>query len=203
MKTLELKSALRTAASGNAAAPEELLSLCRREYCSHPRPRRAGRRALVRSQMRFTALPVWALQGALLIFICLVLSAAAPNEDLVPACASISAELAALTLLPFCNRAARFGMREVEAAARFNTPRLMLARLVAVGMGDAVCVSAIALLSGGAAYEVLVLVVMPFLLTCALSPRRFGTRGGVRGGRCPPRWARCWPRRTGYSRELH
>ena len=85
MKTLELKSALRTAASGNAAAPEELLSLCRREYCSHPRPRRAGRRALVLSQMRFTALPVWALQGALLIFICLVLSAAAPNEDLVPA----------------------------------------------------------------------------------------------------------------------
>ena len=169
MKTLELKSALRTAASGNAAAPEELLSLCRREYCSHPRPRRAGRRALVRSQMRFTALPVWALQGALLIFICLVLSAAAPNEDLVPACASISAELAALTLLPFCNRAARFGMREVEAAARFNSSRLMLARLVAVGMGDAVCVSVIALLSGGAAYEVLVLVVMPFLLTCALS----------------------------------
>ena len=159
MKTLELKSALRTAASKNAAAPEELLSLCRREYCSHPRPRRAGRRELVRSQMRFTALPVWALQGALLIFICLVLSAAAPNEDLVPA----------LTLLPFCNRAARFGMREVEAAARFNSSRLMLARLVAVGMGDAVCVSAIALLSGGAAYEVLVLVVMPFLLTCALS----------------------------------
>ena len=112
MKTLELKSALRTAASKNAAAPEELLSLCRRGYCSHPRPRRAGRRELVRSQMRFTALPVWALQGALLIFICLVLSAAAPNEDLVPACASISAELAALTLLPFCNRAARFGMRE-------------------------------------------------------------------------------------------
>ena len=60
-------------------------------------------------------------------------------------------------------------MREVEAAARFNSSRLMLARLVAVGMGDAVCVSAIALLSGGAAYEVLVLVVMPFLLTCALS----------------------------------
>ena len=98
-----------------------------------------------------------------------MLSAAAPNEDLVPACASISAELAALTLLPFCNRASRFGMREVEAAARFTTPRLMLARLVAVGMGDAVCVSVIALLSGGAAYEVLVLVVMPFLLTCALS----------------------------------
>ena len=84
----------------------------------------------------------------MLALICLVLGAAAPDEDLIPACASIAAEMAALTLLPFYNRASRYGMHEVESAARFNSAHIMLARLVAVGIGDAVCVSAIALLSG-------------------------------------------------------
>ena len=169
MKTSEIKSALAAAKRPDEAAPEELLALCRAEYGSRPHLRRAGRWELVRSQLRFIALPVWALQGALLILICLVLGAAAPDEELIPACASIAAELAALTLLPFHNRAARHGMREIEAAARFNSAHIMLARLVAVGIGDAVCISAIALLSGGAANEVLILVVMPFLLTGALS----------------------------------
>ena len=109
------------------------------------------------------------LQGVVLALICTVLGVAAPDEALIPACASIAAELAALTLLPFCNRAARYGMREIEAAARFNSAHIMLARLVAVGIGDAVCISAIALLLGGAAYEVLVFVATPFLLTAALS----------------------------------
>lgn len=169
MKTSEIKAALSAVKHPDEAAPEELLALCRAEYGSRPHRRRAGRWELVRSQLRFIALPVWALQGALLILICLVLGAAAPDEELIPACASIAAELAALTLLPFHNRAARHGMREIEAAARFNSAHIMLARLVAVGIGDAVCISAIALLSGGAAGEVLILVVMPFLLTGALS----------------------------------
>ena len=169
MKTSEIKSALSAIKHPDEAAPEALLALCRREYKSRPRVRRAGRWELVRSQLRFIALPVWALQGAVLALICLVLGAAAPDEDLIPACASIAAEMAALTLLPFYNRASRHGMREIEAAARFNSAHIMLARLVAVGIGDAVCVSAIALLSGGAANEVLILVVTPFLLTGALS----------------------------------
>ena len=169
MNTREVKAAFGPAGQVSAAVPDKLLERCREEYNSRPHRRRAGKWELVRSQLRFIALPVWALQGAVLALICLVLGAAAPDEELIPACASIAAELAALTLLPFYNRAARYGMREIEAAARFNSAHIMLARLVAVGIGDAVCVSAIALLSGGAAYEVLVLVVMPFLLTGALS----------------------------------
>lgn len=169
MKTREIKAVLNAAGPVRADAPAKLLALCREEYKSRSRVSRAGKWELVRAQLRFTALPVWALQGALLVFICLMFGAASPSMDIVPACASIAAELSALTLLPFCNRAARYGMREIEAAARFNSSRLMLARLVAVGIGDAVCVSATALLLGGAAYEVLILVVTPFLLTAALS----------------------------------
>lgn len=167
MKTREVKARLRSA-SMRANAGEELLSRCREAYLSSRHRRRVSRLELVRSQLRFTALPVWLLQGVVLALICAAMGAAAPDENLAAVCASISAELAVLTLLPFCNRAARYGMREIEAAARFNSAQLMLARLVAVGIGDAVCVSAIALLSGGAANEVLILVVTPFLLTCAL-----------------------------------
>ena len=169
MNTREVKAAFGPAGQVSAAVPDKLLERCREEYNSRPHRRRAGKWELVRSQLRFIALPVWALQGAVLALICLVLGAAAPDEELIPACASIAAEMAALTLLPFYNRAARYGMREIESAARFNSAHIMLARLVAVGIGDAVCISAIALLSGGAANEVLILVVTPFLLTGALS----------------------------------
>ena len=169
MTTREVKAALRAAGQYGGSVPDGLLERCRREYSLRPVRRRAGKWEFVRSQLRFIAMPVWLLQGVVLALICTVLGVAAPDEALIPACASIAAELAALTLLPFCNRAARYGMREIEAAARFNSAHIMLARLVAVGIGDAVCISAIALLLGGAAYEVLVFVATPFLLTAALS----------------------------------
>ena len=66
MKTSEIKAALSAVKHPDEAAPEELLALCRAEYGSRPHRRRAGRWELVRSQLRFIALPVWALQGALL-----------------------------------------------------------------------------------------------------------------------------------------
>ena len=168
MNTREVKAAFGPAGQVSAAAPDKLLERCREEYNSRPHRRRAGKWELVRSQLRFIALPVWALQGAVLALICLVLGAAAPDEPYPRMCEHCGRN-GRLTLLPFYNRAARYGMREIESAARFNSAHIMLARLVAVGIGDAVCVSAIALLSGGAANEVLILVVTPFLLTGALS----------------------------------
>lgn len=105
MNTREVKAAFGPAGQVSAAAPDKLLERCREEYNSRPHRRRAGKWELVRSQLRFIALPVWVLQGAVLALICIVLGAAAPDEDLIPACASIAAEMAALTLLPFYNRA--------------------------------------------------------------------------------------------------
>lgn len=165
MRTREIKSRLRRA--GRECAPEELLVLCREEYAKRPHRRRMSRWGLVRSQLRFTALPVWLLQGAVLIFICVTLDGRRLYEY-AGACASLAAELTALTLLPFCARARRYGMHEIEAAARINGARIALVRLAALGIGDAVCVSAIALLTGGAPYELLVLVVAPFLLTTVI-----------------------------------
>ena len=89
--------------------------------------------------------------------------------------------LAALTLLPFHGRARRCGMEEVEAASRLSRAKLALARLGAVGAGDAVCCAAAALMSGGGWYVTLVFVATPFLLTSAVSLAALGHAGRESG----------------------
>lgn len=171
MKSRDIKSALRSmpAPAVDAGHVASTLALCRAGYCARRPLRPLTVRELIGRQLRFTALPVWLLQGALLSVICLVMGVSRTVDGAalpIPACASLSAELAALTALPFYGRARRYGMSEVEAAARVSRTRLALSRMAAVGVGDVVCVSAAALFCGGW-LDVLVLVAVPFLLTSA------------------------------------
>ena len=200
MKTVDIKLQIRAleAPEPDAARVDETLTLCRREYARRRRLRRVGAWELIRRQLRFTALPVWGLQAALLAAICCVFGAARPKEELIPASASLAAVLAALTLLPFHGRARRCGMEEVEAASRLSRAMLALARLGAVGAGDAVCCAAAALMSGGGWYVTLVFVATPFLLTSAASLAVL-EHAGESAAAVSPRWAPCSPRRTGYS----
>lgn len=183
MKTVDIKHEIRAleAPEPDAARLKAALRLCRREYQARRRLRRAGAWELIRRQLRFTALPVWGLQAALLAAICCVFGAARPEEELIPASASLAAVLAALTLLPFHGRARRCGMEEVEAASRLSRVKLALARLGAVGAGDAVCCAAAALMSGGGWYVTLVFVATPFLLTSAVSLAALGHAGRESG----------------------
>ena len=183
MKTVDIKNEIRALDSPEPDA-ERLsgtLGLCRREYARRRRLRRVGAWELIRRQLRFTALPVWGLQAALLAAICCVFGAARPKEELIPASASLAAVLAAMTLLPFHGRARRYGMEEVEAASRLSRTKLSLARLGAVGAGDAVCCAAAALMSGGGWYVTLVFVATPFLLTSAVSLAALGHAGRESG----------------------
>ncbi len=186
MKSVDIISTLRSlpAPEPDAGRMRRTLRLCRAEYRARRPLRRVGAWELMRRQLRFTILPVWALQGALLLFICLALGAARPAEELIPASASLAAELAALTALPFHSRARRYGMEEVEAAARLSRAKLTLARLGAAAVGDAVCVAAAALLSGGGWYVTLVFVATPFLLTTAVSLAALSRAGGVYSAIC-------------------
>ena len=183
MKTVDIKLQIRAleAPEPDAVRVDETLTLCRREYARRRRLRRVGAWELIRRQLRFTALPVWGLQAALLAAICCVFGAARPKEELIPASASLAAVLAALTLLPFHGRARRCGMEEVEAASRLSRAKLALARLGAVGAGDAVCCAAAALMSGGGWYVTLVFVATPFLLTSAVSLAALGHSGRESG----------------------
>lgn len=183
MKTVDIKNGIRALDSPEPDAERlnETIMLCRREYARRRRLRRVGAWELIRRQLRFTALPVWGLQAALLAAICCVFGAARPEEELIPASASLAAVLAAMTLLPFHGRARRYGMEEIEAAARLSSEKLALARLGAVSAGDAVCCASAALMSGGGWYVTLVFVATPFLLTSAVSLAALGHAGRESG----------------------
>ena len=183
MKTVDIKNGIRALDSPEPDAEHlnETIMLCRREYARRRRLRRVGAWELIRRQLRFTALPVWGLQAALLAAICCFFGAARPADELIPASASLAAVLAAMTLLPFHGRARRYGMEEVEAAARLSRAKLALARLGAVGAGDAICCAAAALMSGGGWYVTLVFVATPFLLTSSVSLAVLGHAGRESG----------------------
>ena len=145
------------------------------------------------------------LQAALLAAIMLRLRrGAARTEELIPASASLAAVLAALTLLPFHGARGASAWRRSRPRRGSLSAKLALARLGAVGAGDAVCCASAALMSGGGWYVTLVFVATPFLLTSRAQPRRARTRG-ARGRRLYRRGLRraqrnCLLRRRGALR---
>lgn len=173
MKTREIKALLRSVPAGNCEGLEQVLPLCREAYGKRRRLRRLRTSETVLRQLRFVALPVWLVQGAVLLAVSLMLgglSGAERSASLVPGCSAASAVLVALTLLPFHGRGKRYRMDEVEAATRVSGAKLLLARFAAVGAGDAVCLSVIALLTLKAAPgTALTLIALPFALTGAVS----------------------------------
>ena len=173
MKTREIKALLRSVPAGSCEGLEQVLPLCREAYGKRRRLRRLRTSETVLRQLRFVALPVWLVQGAVLLAVSLMLgglSGAERSASLVPGCSAASAVLVALTLLPFHGRGKRYRMDEVEAATRVSGAKLLLARFAAVGVGDAVCLSVIALLTLKAAPgTALTLIALPFALTGAVS----------------------------------
>ena len=118
-------------------------------------------------QIRFIGLKVWAVQGASLLAVCWLLSQLFGQgywKGLL-ACLSL---LTFMTAPPFLYRSIRYRMQEVEAAARFSSVRLLMARLIIIGIGDATLLSGV-LLTAAAKTALLpsssvVSVAFPFLL---------------------------------------
>lgn len=90
-------------------------------------------------QIRFTGGKIWLVQGIFLF----VMSLLIPRfyEDSVTlqqmikrlVCLSI---LIFMTALPLLYRSVRYRMQEIEAASRFSGAKLLLARLIVIGIGD-------------------------------------------------------------------
>lgn len=127
-------------------------------------------------QIRFIGWKVWAAQAACLLTVCgLLYNLFGQGYWKDPQ--SVAGLLVCLSLFtfmtapPFLYRSIRYRMQEVEAAARFSSVRLLMARLIIIGIGDGVLLSAILLTAaakttlqlGGAALSV----IFPFLLACS------------------------------------
>lgn len=141
-------------------------------------------------QIRFIGWKVWAAQGASLLAVCWLLSHLF-GQGYWKEPQSVAGLLICLSLFtfmaapPFLYRSIRYRMQEVEAAARFSSARLLMARLIIIGIGDAILLSGILLTAAVKTAlqpsSAVVSVAFPFLLASSgclyllghVSPRQF------------------------------
>lgn len=141
-------------------------------------------------QIRFIGWKVWAIQGASLLAVCWLLSHLF-GQGYWKEPQSVAGLLVCLSLLifmtapPFLYRSIRYRMQEVEAAARFSSVWLLMARLIIIGIGDAALLSGILLTAVAKtalhSSSAVVAIVFPFLLAGSgclyllghVSPRQF------------------------------
>lgn len=101
-------------------------------------------------QIRFIGWKVWAVQAAYLLTVCGLLSHLL-GQGYWKDPQSVAGLLVCLSLFtfmaapPFLYRSIRYRMQEVEAAARFSSVRLLMARLIIIGIGDGALLSGILL----------------------------------------------------------
>ena len=153
MTNHDLETQLRQAYQGadvevRSSSMSATVLLARKE--AYSRRQRLSFPQFLSMQIRFIGLKVWAVQGASLLAVCWLLSQLF-GQGYWKDPQSVAGLLACLSLLtfmtapPFLYRSIRYRMQEVEAAARFSSVRLLMARLIIIGIGDATLLSGILL----------------------------------------------------------
>ncbi|MDE6603239.1 MAG: hypothetical protein K2K90_14020 [Lachnospiraceae bacterium] len=162
--------------------------LARREACRKQNRKRISFTCFLRKQLPWIGWKLWSMQG---IFLLSAYGLLASSSDYLRSplrlakllfCLSVAVFM---TALPLLYRPVRYQMHEIEATARFSSVKLLLAKLIAIGIGDVslltgIFFTALAKTSLSADGAVIYLSV-PFLLTCSgclfmlghFPPRRF------------------------------
>ncbi|MBE6022862.1 MAG: hypothetical protein E7231_06465 [Cellulosilyticum sp.] len=107
--------------------------------------------AFLKLQIRFIGWKVWFIQGVILALICSVFVTTEQtlfmqntrHITFFLCCLSI---LILLTAVPFIHKSVQYGMHEVELTTRFSSIRLLIAKLIIIGIGDFVILNTILLL---------------------------------------------------------
>lgn len=174
--------------SSGDSQKQQTVALAAQALAKHKKPLSFA--AFLRAQVRFIGWKIWLVQALCLLvannalnFIYGAYYFANPHLMMqVLCCLSV---LVMLTALPFVSDAALYHMHETEAATYFSSVRLLAAKLLLVGLGDA------AMLAGLWGYSLFLIpltpealslcLVVPFLLAASgvltmlerLSPQRF------------------------------
>lgn len=123
----------------NDAHLHTTILLAEREACQKQRQERISFAHFWEKQIRFIGRKIWIVQGvSLFVMILLIPRFYADSITLHQmikrlACLSILVFMAALPLL---YRSVRYRMQEIETASRFSGVKLLLARLILIGIGD-------------------------------------------------------------------
>ena len=153
MTNKDLETRLRQAYQGadvevHSSSMSEAILLARKE--AYSRRQRLSFPQFLSMQIRFIGWKVWAVQGASLLAVCWLLSHLF-GQGYWKDPQSVAGLLVCLSLLtfmtvpPFLYRSVRYRMQEVEAAAGFSSVRLLMARLIIIGIGDGALLSSIVL----------------------------------------------------------
>lgn len=121
---------------------QRIQSLAQKEGGRIPEQDRIPFSAFLSMQIRFIGWKIWAAQGGLLAAICGLFAACMGeyflniprNAGLLLCCLSV---LVFMTALPFIHRSFYYKMHEIEAATRFSSVKLLVAKLLIIGIGDA------------------------------------------------------------------
>lgn len=110
--------------------------------CAHTHHRhRIPFTAFLFRQVRYLFLPLWVLQGTVLLVLIGMHGAyyqnmGYVNEGQIAVILCCSMILILFITIPFVMRSLWYRMYEIEAASRFSFGQLLMARLIAIGLGD-------------------------------------------------------------------
>lgn len=137
--------------------------------------RRINYSEFLKRQLRFIGWPIWLMQGTALIMLCIVfngplnfyLENSAKGIAFLLCCLSV---LVLLSSVPMIHRSIRYKMHEIELSTRFSSVKLLLAKLLIIGVGNIVMLSAIFLLTIAntslQTESVLLYLLLPYLAAC-------------------------------------
>ena len=99
-------------------------------------------------QMKFIGWRIWLCQGSLLLGIIICITTLLGrhvwlDQNYAPRLLCCLSILISMTALPFIHRSMQYKMHELEATTRFSSVRLLLAKLILLGIGDFFMLSAI------------------------------------------------------------
>lgn len=127
-------------------------------------------------QVRFVGAPVWLFQGFLLLctfwlfgFVDIgTVSNLAPRHW--PVLLGCFAVFIAMTSIPFIGRSTQYRMLETEMATRISIPKLLLARIFIIGLGNVLLLTVSFLLASAKAElgteSTALYLLVPYLITC-------------------------------------
>ena len=129
---------------------EQINQICRRVEPlleEKRKRRRINYSAFLKRQLRFIGWPIWLVQGIAMILLCIVFCGPLNFylEDSVKGIAFLLCCLSVLVLLssvPMIHRSIRYKMHELELSTRFSSVKLLLAKLLLIGIGNLVTLSA-------------------------------------------------------------
>ncbi len=113
--------------------------LVEREACLKQRQKRISFAHFLRKQIGLTGRKIWLVQGISLFVLSILIprfyTDAITLHQMIKRLVCLSI-LIFMTALPLLYRSVRYRMQEIEAASRFSGAKLLLARLIVIGIGD-------------------------------------------------------------------